>query len=349
MQQKLEQLKTEAQDKLTFVKDITELEKFIVEYFGRQSGKLNFILRSLKSLKEQERRTLGSKANEIKIELWKQIDLKRYQLQNQSKQELIDMTISGEESTLGHVHPITQVRREVEKIFRQMGFAVVFGPEIETDYYNFEALNMPQEHPARDMWDTFYINNKYQKTNNKLLLRTHISPVQVRIMEKQKPPFAIISSGRVYRREATDARHEHSYDYTEGFLVGENISFANLKSTLVNLFQSLFGKNVEIKISSSYFPFTEPSMELLMSCIFCSSKGGRDNKTSCSVCGSTGWLEMLGAGMIHPKVFEYVGYPKGKYSGFAFGIGVSRVAMLKYNIPDIRMFAENDQRFLNQF
>lgn len=223
-----------------------------------------------------------------------------------------------------------------------MGYAVMIGPEIESDYYNFEALNIPPEHPARDMWDTFYIENQNtQKTNSKLLLRTHISPMQVRVMEEHTPPYAVVSSGRVFRHEATDARHEHTYDYTEGFLVGENISLANLKDTLLRLFRSLFTKDVDLKFRSSYFPFTEPSLEMIMGCIFCNKKG-------CSVC-HTGWLEMGGAGMIHPKVLQSAGYPKDKYSGFAFGLGVSRIAMLKYNIPDIRMLYQNDQRFLNQF
>jgi phenylalanyl-tRNA synthetase alpha chain len=218
----------------------------------------------------------------------------------------------------------------------------MLGPEVETDYYNFESLNIPHEHPSRDMWDTFYVKDTGDvKTNEKLLLRTHISPMQVRVMEKHKPPFAVVSSGRVFRHEATDARHEHTYDYTEGFVVGENLSMANLKFVLTNLFQQLFGKDVDVKLRSSYFPFTEPSVELVMGCIFCQKKG-------CSVC-HTGWLEMAGAGMIHPRVFEYARYPKGKYSGFAFGIGISRVVMLKYNIPDIRLLYQNDQRLLNQF
>jgi len=327
---------------LQAVSSVEELDALNLKYFGRKQGLLTSILRGLKDMNEQERKATGEKANELKIEIWRQIDQKRYELKKNGKQEFIDLTIDGTKPKMGHLHPLTQVRRDIEKVFKDMGYSQVSGPEIETDYYNFEALNIPSEHPARDMWDTFYVKNKKEvREGEKLVLRTHISPMQVRIMESFKPPFAVVSSGRVFRHEATDARHEHTWDYTEGFLVGENISLANLKSTLLVFFQKLFGEKTEIKLRSSYFPFTEPSLEIIMSCIFCQKKG-------CSVC-HTGWLEMGGAGMVHPKVFEFAGYPKDKYTGFAFGIGISRVAMLKYNIPDIRMLYQNDVRFLKQF
>lgn len=336
----LKNLKQNALEELDAVITVEELDALVLRYFGRNQGLLNNVLRNIKNLNEQERRELGRDANEVKVEIWKLIDEKRNKLKNHGKLEFIDLT-APLASKLGHKHPVTLIRHEIESIFRQMGYAVMLGPEIESDYYNFEGLNIPSEHPARDMWDTFYIKEQNSKAKDKLLLRTHISPMQVRVMEQFTPPFAVISSGRVFRHEATDARHEHTYDYTEGFLVGENISLANLKDTLNRLFQTLFGKDVEIKFRSSYFPFTEPSLELIMGCIFCDKKG-------CSVC-HTGWLEMLGAGMIHPRVFEAAGYPKDKYTGFAFGIGISRVAMLKYNISDIRMLYQNDQRLLNQF
>lgn len=338
----LNQLKDEALRELQAVSSVEELDALNLKYFGRKQGLLTSILRGLKDMNEQERKATGEKANEVKIEIWRQIDQKRYELKKSGKQEFIDLTIDGTKPKMGHLHPLTQVRRDIEKVFKDMGYSQVSGPEIETDYYNFEALNIPSEHPARDMWDTFYVKNKKEvKEGEKLVLRTHISPMQVRIMESFKPPFAVVSSGRVFRHEATDARHEHTWDYTEGFLVGENISLANLKSTLLTFFRKLFGEKTEIKLRSSYFPFTEPSLEIIMSCIFCNKKG-------CSVC-HTGWLEMGGAGMVHPKVFEFAGYPNGKYTGFAFGIGISRVAMLKYNIPDIRMLYQNDVRFLKQF
>lgn len=338
----LNQLKDEALRELQAVSSVEELDALNLKYFGRKQGLLTSILRGLKDMNEQERKATGEKANELKIEIWRQIDQKRYELKKTGKQEFIDLTIDGTKPAMGHLHPLTQVRRDIEKVFKDMGYSQVSGPEIETDYYNFEALNIPSEHPARDMWDTFYVKNKKEvKEGEKLVLRTHISPMQVRIMESFKPPFAVVSSGRVFRHEATDARHEHTWDYTEGFLVGENISLANLKSTLLTFFQKLFGEKTEIKLRSSYFPFTEPSLEIIMSCIFCNKKG-------CSVC-HTGWLEMGGAGMVHPRVFEFAGYPKDKYTGFAFGIGISRVAMLKYDIPDIRMLYQNDVRFLKQF
>ncbi len=340
MTESLKNLKQDALEDLAKVSSVEELDALVVKYFGRSSGLLNNVLRNIKNLSEGERRSLGREANEVKIEIWKQIDETRNKLLNQGKLDFLDLTVDGQ-TLLGHIHPITQIRNEIEKIFRQMGFAAMLGPEIESDYYNFEALNIPAEHPARDMWDTFYVKNTEAKSKYKKVLRTHISPMQVRVMEEFTPPFAVISSGRVFRHEATDARHEHTWDYAEGFMVGENISLANLKAVLIQTFQSLFGKNVEIKLRSSYFPFTEPSLEIIMSCIFCNKKG-------CSVC-HTGWLEMGGAGMIHPKVFEAAGYPKDKYTGFAFGLGISRVAMLKYNIPDIRMLYQNDQRLLSQF
>lgn len=339
----LKQLKEQAHKDLDSVSDLPKLDEFVIRYFGRKQGKLNNILRTLKNFDEKQRRILGQQANQIKTEIWRLVDQKRRQFKKSGKKEFIDLTIDGEKPRLGHWHPITQIRREIEKVFRSMGFAVMIGPEIESDYYNFEALNMPLEHPARDMWDTFYIkNDKLPITNFQLVLRTHISPMQIRVMEKFKPPFSVISSGKVFRHEATDARHEHTWDYTEGFVIGENLSLANLLWTLNHLLKSLFGEEVETRFRASYFPFTEPSLEGVMACIFCNKKG-------CSICGQTGWLEMLGAGMIHPKVFEHAGYPKDKYTGFAFGIGISRVAMLKYNIPDIRMFYQNDVRFLAQF
>ncbi len=366
MIESLKQLKEQAVGELKNISDLTQLDELVVKYFGRKQGKLTHILRSLKNMDEKQKKILGTQANELKIEIWRQIDEKRRIIKKSGKKEFIDLTIDGNSPSLGHIHPVTKIRREIEQIFRFMGFAVMTGPEVESDYYNFEALNIPAEHPARDMWDTFYIKDQNSKIppearlakggkNQKLLLRTHISPMQVRAMEKHKPPFAVISSGRVFRHEATDARHEHTYDYTEGFVVGENITLANLKATLMELFSQLFGKDVEIKLRSSYFPFTEPSIELLMGCIFCSDAGSARSESrpkrrdNCHVCGHTGWLEMLGAGMIHPRVFEHAGYPKDKYTGFAFGIGISRVAMLKYNIPDIRMLYANDIRFLNQF
>ena len=336
MIESLKQLSGEAASELETANDTKLLDELVVKYFGRKQGKLTHILRSLKNLDEKQKKALGQQANEVKIQIWRLIDQKREQIRKQGKPEFIDLTSPGQKPELGHLHPITQMNRAVVKIFREMGYAVMLGPEVETDYYNFEALNIPKDHPAREMFDTFYLKD------SKLLLRTHTSPMQARVMKKFKPPLAVIIPGRTFRNESTDARHEHTFYQIEGLVVGHNITLADLKGTLIHLFQSLFGKEIELQLRPSYFPFTEPSVELLMSCIFCQKKG-------CSVCGQSGWLEILGSGMVNPKVFEYAGYPKDKYSGFAFGLGILRMAMIKYNIPDIRMFYENDARFLNQF
>lgn len=336
MTESLKQLREQAIMELDRINDLAGLDALVVKYFGRKQGKLTNILRSLKNMDEKQRKILGKEANEVKIEIWRLLDQKRRSIKNAGKKEFIDLTIDGEKPALGHLHPITQVQREIVGIFRSMGFGVMLGNEIETDYYNFEALNIPKEHPARDMFDTFYI-----KDEQNLVLRTHTSPMQARIMENYKPPFSVIVPGRTFRNEATDARHEHTFYQVEGLVVGENISVADLKGTLIHLFKSLFGDRIKVQFRPSYFPFTEPSIEVLMSCIFCDQKG-------CSVCSQTGWLEILGSGMVHPAVFEYAGYPKDKYTGFAFGLGTLRIAMLKYNIPDIRMFYQNDVRFLNQ-
>ncbi len=336
MIESLKQLHDQAIQELGPVKDLAGLDELVVKYFGRKQGKLTNILRSLKNLDERQRKSLGKDANEVKIEIWRLIDQKRRSIKNSGKKEFIDLTIDGEKPSLGHLHPITQTQREIVNIFKSMGFGVMLGDEIETDYYNFEALNIPSDHPARDMFDTFYLKD------SKLLLRTHTSPMQARIMENRKPPFSVIIPGRTFRNEATDARHEHTFYQVEGLVVGEKISVADLKGTLTRLFKSLFGDRIKVQFRPSYFPFTEPSIDVLMSCIFCNQKG-------CSICSQSGWLEVLGSGMVHPKVFKYAGYPKDKYSGFAFGLGTLRIAMLKYNIPDIRMFYQNDVRFLNQF
>ncbi len=333
----LKQLKERALSDLKSITDLTQLDEFVVKYFGRKQGELTHVLRSLKDLDEKQRKTLGQDANEVKIEIWKLIDEKRHAIKNAGKKEFIDLTVDGEKPQMGHLHPVTLIQREVEKIFRNMGFAVMLGPDIESDYYNFETLNIPKDHPARDMFDTFYVKNTPDQ-----VLRTHTSPMQAKIMERWEPPFSVIVPGKVFRNEATDARHEHTFYQVEGLVVDKGITLAHLKYTLDSLIKQLFGNEIETKLRPSYFPFTEPSVEVLMSCIFCNQKG-------CSICSHSGWLEVLGAGMVHPRVFEFAGYPTDKYSGFAFGLGILRFAMLKYNIPDIRMFHENDVRFLHQF
>lgn len=341
MIESLKKLRDDALNELSTITTIDELDALVLKYFGRSTGQLNTILKNIKNLSEMDRRTLGAQANDVKVEIWKTIDDKRSEIRTKDKPEFIDLTAGGQ-TNLGHIHPLTQMSEEIENIFRSMGYAVMLGPEIESDYYNFEALNIPSEHPARDMFDTFYVKDPNPKDKQKLVLRTHTSPMQARIMENHKPPIAVIIPGRTYRNEATDARHEHTFYQIEGLVVDTNINLANLKWTLDTLIREVFGNEIKTQYRPSYFPFTEPSVEVLMSCIFCKQKG-------CSICSQSGWLEVLGAGMVHPKVFEYANYPKGKYSGFAFGIGIMRFAMLKYNIPDIRMFHQNDQRLLNQF
>ncbi len=341
MIESLKKLQESALSELQSVETIEQLDALVLKYFGRSKGLLNNVLKNIKNLSESDRRTLGAQANEVKVAIWKLIDEKRNEIRSKNKPEFLDLTATGK-TTLGHLHPITQMSKEIKEVFRSMGYSVLVGPEIESDYYNFEALNIPSEHPARDMFDTFYVKDPNPKSKEKLVLRTHTSPMQARVMENYKPPFAVIIPGRTFRNEATDARHEHTFYQVEGLVVDENISLANLKWSLDTLIQKIFGGEIKTQYRPSYFPFTEPSVEVLMSCIFCNQKG-------CSICSRTGWLEVLGAGMVHPKVFEVAGYPKGKYSGFAFGLGIMRFAMLKYNIPDIRMFHQNDARLLKQF
>lgn len=330
-------------DEIEKVKSFSDLFNLEKRYLGRK-GTLTSILRSLKNLPLQARRKLGNLANSLRKRFQDEIKSRKIFLSKTSEIKTFDITEPGTEFRFGNLHPLTLVRREIEEFFKNFGFSVMEGPELENDYYNFESLNIPKDHPARDMWDTFWLkpeNPKSKIQNPNLLLRAHTSAMQIRIMEKQKPPLAVIVPGRAFRHEATDARHEHTFNQCEGFYVAEDVSASHLKYLLHSLFCYLFGGFVKIKLRPAYFPFTEPSFELVMSCPFCEEKG-------CSVCGN-GWLEMAGSGMIHPKVFEFAGYPKGKYRGFAFGIGMDRIAMLKYNIPDIRMFYQNDLRFLNQF
>ncbi|HEY5497051.1 MAG TPA: phenylalanine--tRNA ligase subunit alpha, partial [Syntrophales bacterium] len=248
--------------------------------------------------------------------------------------ETIDVTLPGRAVGLGHLHPVTRVSQEICRIFARMGFNVVEGPEVETDYYNFEALNIPKDHPARDMQDTFYVEDN-------IVLRTHTSPVQIRTMEKMKPPVRILSPGRVYRPDS-DVSHTPMFHQIEGLMVDRGVTFGDLKGTLTYFLRQIFGEDILLRFRPSFFPFTEPSAEVDIKCVMCGGKG-------CRVCGQSGWLEILGSGMVDPAVFENVGYDPEEVTGFAFGLGVERIAMLKYGISDIRLFFENDWRFLEQF
>jgi len=259
----------------------------------------------------------------------------RKPLKIQTKGDKIDVTVPGERHEVGHLHPLTLVKRKIEETFQAMGFSVIEGPEVENEWYNFDALNIPKDHPARDLWDTFYLKNG-------LLLRTHTSPVQIRYMEKNNPPFRIIVPGRIFRHEATDASHETNFYQIEGLMVGKDISAANFKAIIQEFLSRFFGKPVKTRLRPSFFPFTEPSFEVDISCLICKGKG-------CSACSRTGWIELIGAGMVHPNVLKAAGINSKNWPGFAFGMGMDRLAMMKYKIDDIRLFYSGDLRFLQQF
>jgi len=338
MREALEQLRTKAEAELTAAKNQEDLLALRTRYLGRK-GSLTQVLRQLGNVPVEERRLLGQLANEIKEGLSEKIDATLEMIASRDRgsqllTERIDVTLPGRRFPLGGLHPITQVAREICDIFSQLGFDIAEGPDVELDYYNFEALNIPKDHPARDMQDTFYISGN-------VLLRTHTSPVQVRVMEKQKPPVRIVSPGKVYRPDS-DVSHTPMFHQVEGLLVDRGISFGDLKGVLTYFVHQLFGQDVALRFRPSFFPFTEPSAEVDIRCVMCRGSG-------CRVCSQSGWLEILGSGMVDPEVFKSVGYDPEAVTGFAFGLGVERIAMLKYGISDIRMFFENDMRFLKQF
>ncbi|MCK4244903.1 MAG: phenylalanine--tRNA ligase subunit alpha [Candidatus Omnitrophica bacterium] len=311
-----------------------ELENFRITYLGRK-GALTSILRRVKDLPLEERKISGKRANDLKRQLEESLKVRLSQLGKKREVEKFDITLPGIKPESGHLHPITLITNEIREIFQELGFEMVAGPEIETEYYNFEALNFPPEHPARDAFDSFYLAPD-------TLLRSHTSPVQIRVMERRKPPLRIITVGRCYRRDAIDASHFPVFHQIEGLMVGEGISFSHLKGVLTYFLQKIFSPDIRIRFLPSYFPFTEPSAEVSISCIFCKGVG-------CSSCGRSGWIEILGAGMVNPIVLRKVKYDPEKFTGFAFGMGIERIAMLKYKISDIRLFWENDLRFLEQF
>lgn len=339
MENKLSQIEKEALKRIGGVESVPGLETIRVKYLGRK-GELTSFLRSISNLPESERGKAGKRANDLKNKIEDEISKKIVLLEKGIVEEkvsgdFLDVTEPGIKRPLGHLHPVTQVMREIENIFISMGYEIAEGPEVEDDYHNFEGLNIPKEHPARDAWDTFWLTNG-------LLMRTHTSPVQIRTMKKRKPPLRILVPGRVFRYEAEDATHLSDFKQIEGFAIDKNISFADLKGTLTSLMKNLLGTSVKLRFRPSFFPFTEPSAEVDVSCVMCGGKG-------CRSCGGDGWLELLGAGMIHPQVLRNVGYDPEKVSGFAFGLGPERITMLKYRINDIREFMKNDLRFLEQF
>ena len=316
--------------------DPEALEALRVKYLGRK-GVLTSVLRGLKDLDPDARRRVGATANQAKGSLETALAEALTALKEAAARAgapAIDVTLPGRRGPLGRLHPLTRTMEEICDIFLHLGFEAVTGPEVELDWYNFEALNLPPDHPARDMQDTFYFNDK-------VLLRTHTSPMQIRVMEKRRPPVRIIAPGKVYRRDS-DMTHSPMFHQVEGLLVDRGITFADLKGVLTEFVHQMFGPEVSLRFRPSYFPFTEPSAEIDIACVICRGEG-------CRVCKITGWLEVLGAGMVHPAVFEAVGYDPEEFTGFAFGLGVERIAMLKYGIDDIRLFFDNDLRFLKQF
>lgn len=346
LRQELEDLKSAALQQIEQSADSAQLEQMRVQFLGRKA-RLTAILRQLVTLPPQERPAMGLLANQVKQAVEECIAARRTALESVPSDEVlaadrIDATLPGRRPAVGRLHPLTQIIREICQIFAEMGFAVVEGPEVEWDYYNFEALNIPEDHPAREMWDTFWVDPTSARADKPMLLRTHTSPMQIRIMEQTKPPIRVIVPGKCYRYEAIDASHESQFHQIEGLVVDENITFADLKGTLYAFVRRLFGNERKIRFRCDYFPFVEPGVDMSIDCFRCKGAG-------CRLCKASGWLEILGAGMVHPNVLARVGYDPARYTGFAFGLGPARVAMLKYGIEDIRFFHANDLRFLQQF
>ncbi len=336
--EKLKSLREKTLSKLKKAKSLAVVEEIKVKILGRK-GSLTEVLKNLRDLSAVDKPVVGKKVNEIKNLLENAIDeqikrLKKEETEQKLVENKIDVTIPGRKFLLGRKHPISVVMDEIKSIFVSMGFKIADGPDIETDFYNFEALNFPPDHPSRDMQDTLFISKN-------VLLRTHTSPVQVRTMLQNKPPIAIIVPGRVYRHDL-DASHSPMFHQVEGLLVDKNVTMANLKGTLELFVHKFLGKDVKMRFRSSFFPFVEPGAEVDIGCVICGGVG-------CNVCKNSGWLEILGAGMVHPKVFEYSNIDPEKYTGYAFGMGIDRCAMIKYGINDIRLFFDNDLRFLQQF
>ena len=342
----ISQLESDALKALQAASDPDELEAWRLEYLGRKDGRLTTLLRSLSTLPIEERKTVGSAANELKGRLeaafeQRQGEIENARLEHVMTSERIDVTLPGPPLPRGRLHPITQTLRDMLGAFNSMGFQTMEGPEVEWDHYNFEALRIPQNHPARDMWDTLWVD--YEKDGVRpMLLRTHTSPNQVRVMEKTQPPIRIVVPGKCYRFEATDATHEWMLTQIEGLAVDEGISMTDLKGTLAEFARRMFGRDRQVAFRCSYFPFVEPGMEISIDCFMCRGAG-------CRTCHQSGWIEILGAGMVHPEILTNMGYDAERYTGFAFGVGVERIALLRYGVDDIRHFYANDLRFLRQF
>ncbi|SER50600.1 phenylalanine--tRNA ligase subunit alpha [Lachnobacterium bovis] len=339
MNEKLLEIKNNAIRQIKEASNLNALNDVRVAFLGKK-GELTAVLKSMKEVKPEDRPKVGQMVNEARKQIENILEETKIKLENEAlnhklQAEVIDVTLPAKKKKTGHSHPNTLVQNEVERIFTGMGYEVVEGPEIEEDYYNFEALNIPANHPAKDEQDTFYINDK-------ILLRTQTSPVQVRVMEKQKLPIRMIAPGRVFRADEVDATHSPSFHQIEGMVIDKNVTFSDLKGTLTKFVRQMFGKDTKVKFRPHHFPFTEPSAEMDISCFKCGGKG-------CRFCKGEGWIEILGCGMVHPKVLKMSGIDPNEYQGFAFGVGLERITLLKYEIDDMRLLYENDDRFLNQF
>lgn len=339
MKEKISQIKADAEAALASATDTDALEGVRIKYLGKK-GELTAVLKGMGALSPEERPVIGALANEVRALLETELEKRKSELaaamqMQKLKEEVIDVTMPGKKQEQGKFHPLTQVMNDIKDIFTGMGFSIAEGPEVEYDYYNFEALNIPKNHPARDTQDTFYIEDN-------IVLRTQTSPMQVRVMEKQKPPIRIIAPGRVYRSDAVDATHSPVFHQIEGLVVDKGVTMADLKGTLETFVKTLYGNQTKVRFRPHHFPFTEPSAEMDVSCFVCGGEG-------CRVCKGEGWIEILGCGMVHPKVLANCGIDPEVYSGFAFGLGLERIAMRKYDIDDLRLFFENDLRFLGQF
>lgn len=345
MEKELQKLKEDILDEVKKIKDSKVLRDLELKYLGRK-GELTTILRGLTKLDGEDKKKIGALANTIKNEIYTVFKDLKSSIEEKGREDFVDVTLPGKNIERGHLHPITMIQNELEDIFSSMGFMVLDGPELESDYYNFEALNIPAHHPARDMQDTFYIKGKEAEDGasekSDLVMRTHTSPVQVRAMQKYGAPFRCVVPGRVFRCEATDAVHEHTFDQMEGLMIDENISINNMIAVMKELLKGVFGREMEVRVRPGYFPFVEPGIELDIKCTIC-------NGAKCPSCKHSGWLEILPAGMVHPNVLKHGGIDPNKYSGFAFGLGLTRLAMMKYGINDIRLFNGGDLRFLKQF
>ena len=346
--QNIEDLAGAALAELSALDSLDALERWRISYLGRR-GSLTAVLRGLSSLDIEQRRRLGALANQAKESLEFGLEARTREINDAAllravREDWLDVTLPGRRPSGGRLHPTTKIVREICAAFVGMGFSVVEGPEVEWDHYNFEMLNIPRGHPARDMWNTLWVDYTNEAGEQPMLLRTHTSPMQARVMENQRPPVRVIVPGKCYRYEATDATHEWHFYQVEGLAVDEGITFANLKGTLYEFARRLFGEERRIRFRCDYFPFVEPGVDMSIDCFACNGEG-----EGCRICRDSGWIEIMGAGMVHPTVLAGVGYDPEKYTGFAFGLGPERIAMLKYGIDDIRHFYSNDLRFLRQF